>query len=271
MPLERIFRVEHYPNIPDKRRLQVFQMTDVHLGAKTYIKEAFKQQIKKIKKTRFTKVILTGDILENNTKTSVGEGVYEETMTPNDQLLEIIDILRPIKNKIIGISRGNHEKRTSKSEGIDLCDVIARNLDVPRLMDHSLHRFHFGDESYTLLTTHGKSGASTIGGKINAVEKLVHIYGADAYLYGHVHHLLTWNAIVYGVDGIKLRHFGINGSFMDYLDSYAQEAEYRPGMPGYITAMVGNNGIELKEHWLLEYMNPGLLKTFDERSKGKVI
>lgn len=170
MPLERIFRVEHYPNIPDKRRLQVFQMTDVHLGAKTYIKEAFKQQIKKIKKTRFTKVILTGDILENNTKTSVGEGVYEETMTPNDQLLEIIDILRPIKNKIIGISRGNHEKRTSKSEGIDLCDVIARNLDVPRLMDHSLHRFHFGDESYTLLTTHGKSGASTIGGKINAVE-----------------------------------------------------------------------------------------------------
>jgi len=35
MSLERIFRMEHYPRIPRRRRLQVFQMTDIHLGGKT--------------------------------------------------------------------------------------------------------------------------------------------------------------------------------------------------------------------------------------------
>ena len=269
MSLERIFRMEHYPRIPRRRRLQVFQMTDIHLGGKTYLQQAFKDMIDKIKRTRHTKVILTGDIIENNTKTSVGEGVYEQTLTPNDQLLDIIHLLWPIRKKIIGISRGNHEIRTSKTEGIDVCDVLASRLDVPRLLDHSLHRFNFDENSYTLLVTHGRSGAGTIGGKINAVEKLVHIYDADAYLYGHVHHLLTWNGIIYGLEGIKLRHFGINGSFMDYLDSYASTAEYRPGMPGYITAMIGREDIRLDEHWLLEYMDSGVLKSTEDTDKKK--
>ncbi len=267
MPVERIFRVDYYPNIPDNRNLQIKNISDVHKGAKTHLRKPWKETIKTIKKTRYCKAILTGDIIENNTRDSVGEGVYEQELTPDEQLLQIVDDLEPIRNKLLGIKRGNHEKRTSRSQGVDVVNLLAKYLEIPRLQDHSLFTFHFDDVERTILFTHGKSGASTMAGKVRALENLVQIYSADIYLMGHVHQLLTWRNIIYGKDGYKLRHFGINGSFMDYLDSYAQEGEYRPGIPGYISAMVGHNDVHLNENDLIEYMSHGNHTVIDERPK----
>ena len=136
--------------------------------------------VKKIKKTRFTSAIIHGDVLEANSKTSVGEGVYEQTLTPDEQLEEIYKILKPIRGKILGISRGNHEVRASKNEGIDLINVLCRQLDVPRLLSHSLHTFHFDDveKDYTLCVWHGRTGATTRAGKMRVVEKVSRIYEA---------------------------------------------------------------------------------------------
>lgn len=248
--LERLFKLDHYPKIPKRRRLQIFQISDIHLGAKTHLQQPFHDMIEKIRKTRFTSAILHGDLLEANSKTSVGEGVYEQTLTPDEQLEELIEVLYPIRNKILGISRGNHEIRASKNEGIDLINILCRQLDVPRLLSHTLHTFHFDDtdDNYTLCVCHGTTGATTRGGKMRVVENLTKIYDANAYLYGHVHDLLTWMDLKYTPRGGEIIRYGINGSFMDYLDSYAQEKEYKPGIPGYITSMVGRDGIELVEN-----------------------
>mgnify|MGYP000859434392 FL=1 len=253
MALERLFRVEHYPALRKHgrkhRRLQIYQLSDVHLGAKTHLHTAFLDVVDKIRRTNHTRWIGHGDLIENNTRTSVGEGVYEQESTPNDQLLELIDILRPIRRKCVGLSRGNHEARTSKSEGVDVVDMLCKHLEIPRLLSHSLHTFHLPTgQSYTLLVTHGRSGASTMGGKINAVEKLAAIYEADGYMYGHVHGLLKWDNIIHGPDGDKLRRFAINGSFMAYIDSYAQESEYKPGIPGYMVCLIGEDGLEFVEN-----------------------
>jgi predicted phosphodiesterase len=225
-------------------------MSDIHLGAKTHLKKPLKKMVKKIKKTRFTSAIIHGDVLEANSKTSVGEGVYEQTLTPDEQLEEIYKILKPIRGKILGISRGNHEVRASKNEGIDLINVLCRQLDVPRLLSHSLHTFHFDDveKDYTLCVWHGRTGATTRAGKMRVVEKVSRIYEANAYVMGHVHDLMTWMDLKYTPFGGEIIRYGINGSFMGYLDSYAQEAEYAPGIPGYITSMVGRDGIELVEN-----------------------
>jgi predicted phosphodiesterase len=248
--MERQFRLDHYPNIPERRRLQVFQISDIHLGAKTHLRKPFEEMINKIRKTRFTAVILHGDLLEANSKTSVGEGVYEQTLTPDEQLEKLVDVLKPIRGKILGISRGNHEIRASKNEGIDLINILCRQLDVPRLLSHSLHNFYFNDNEVpkTLCVWHGRSGATTRAGKMRVVEKVAKIYDADAYVMGHVHDLMTWMDLVYTYNHSKLKKYAINGSFMDYLDSYAQEAEYQPGVPGYITSMVGKDGIDFVQN-----------------------
>jgi 3',5'-cyclic AMP phosphodiesterase CpdA len=208
--------------------------------------------IHKIKRTRFCQGIINGDLVENNTRSSVGEGVYEQILTPEEQVEVVIDDIEPLadKDKLLGISRGNHEKRTSNNDGIDIVNSICRELDIPRLMSHSLHTFHFDDvdKEYTLMCTYGKSGGQTKGGKMNAVEKLVHMYQADAYLYGHVHDLFQWKHIIMGPYDDYYRRFAINGSFMAYIDSYAQEGEYRPGIPGYMSTMVGRDGIEFVEN-----------------------
>lgn len=244
--LERLFRLEWHPKIPKNRRLQVFQISDVHLGAKTHLHEAFCDMIDKIRKTRNTAWIGHGDIVENNTRTSVGEGITEQLMTPEQQGEEIADLLYPIRKKCLGIGRGNHEKRTSIAVDQDIVNRLCRELRVPRLMDHSLHTFVFDDSDveYTLCVTHGRFGGSTTGGKRNAVEKLTNIYDADAYVYGHVHGLDRWEHTIYGPREDYFRRFAVNGSFMAYLDSYAQEAGYLPGLPGYISTFIGRDGIE---------------------------
>ena len=248
--MERTFRLDHYPKIPERRRLQVFQISDIHLGAKTHLQKPFEDMVNKIKKTRFTAAILHGDLIEANSKTSVGEGVYEQQLTTEEQIDEIIKTLKPIRNKILGISRGNHEKRSSNNEGIDIVNQLCRVLDVPRLQSHSLHNFYFDNCDFpkTLCVWHGRSGATTRAGKMRVVEKIAKIYDADAYVMGHVHDLMTWMDLIYTFDRSRIKKYAINGSFMDYLDSYAQEAEYQPGIPGYITSMVGRDGIDFVQN-----------------------
>jgi predicted phosphodiesterase len=238
--------LEWHPKIPENRKLQVFQISDLHYGAKTHIRDAFDEMVDKIHRTRFTAWVGHGDLIENNTKTSVGEGVYEETKTPEQQMEEISDILYPIRKKCLGIGRGNHEKRSNVSDGHDLVNRLCRELRVPRLMDHSIHTFVFDDtgDEVSLLVTHGRTGATTDAGRRRAVENLTHIYHADGFMYGHVHGLDTWKLTITGPREDFFRHYAINGSFMAYIDSYAQTNEYRQGLPGYITTMVGREGLE---------------------------
>jgi len=250
--LERLFRLEWHLKVPPTRRIQIIQMSDIHLGAKTHLKQAFLDMVELIGKTRYVWWVGHGDLIENNTKTSVGEGVHEQYLEPEEQAEEIADILYPIRKKCLGLARGNHEKRTSTTSGIDVVNRLSRDLRVPRLMDHSLHTFCFDDvdKEYVLMVTHGKFGGSTDGGKRRAVENLVHIYDADGYVYGHVHGLDTWKHIVMGNRFDRLRKFAINGSFMAYIDSYAQEAGYRPGFPGYISTFIGRDGVEFKKNYI---------------------
>lgn len=250
--LERLFRLEWHLKIPKTRRGQIIDLSDIHKAGKTHLRDAYYDMLEKIRKTRYCWFFGAGDLVENATKTSIGEGVYEESLTPEQQMEELSDDLYPLRRKCLGLARGNHEKRSSKTDGHDLINRLCRELRVPRLADHSLHTFVFDDcnVEYTLMVTHGRFGGRTDGGKRRALENLVHIYDADAYIMGHVHGLDTWKHTIYGARDDYFRHFAINGSFLSYIDSYAQEGEYRPGLPGYISTMIGRDGIEFVKNYI---------------------
>lgn len=150
--------------------------------------------------------------------------------------------------KILGFAPGNHDDRTKKKGSIDVTSRLAEDLELPLLESYSLHNFHIGDSEHVICVTHGATGATTLGGKINACENMAKIYDAHAYVMGHVHHLMAWPTPVYNMYGECDRWFGINGSFMDYLHSYAQKKGYRPGVPGYLSTMVGVDGVEIVQH-----------------------
>ena len=95
----------------------IFTLSDLHIGIgnKQYIKDI----IEFIRKMDNAYVIIGGDILNNTTKTSLGS-VLEEYATGEEQVNLAVELLKPIKDKILAMIEGNHEHRTTDISYISL-------------------------------------------------------------------------------------------------------------------------------------------------------
>lgn len=107
----------------------ILPLGDMHIGDEFCDMEAIKQAIKYIKENTFVYTILNGDLMNNATKTSKSD-TYRETMTIEQQQDLLIELLDPIKDKILYMSQGNHEYRTSVLSGIDPLRYVAKALNL---------------------------------------------------------------------------------------------------------------------------------------------
>jgi len=214
---------------PDKKEIAIAGLGDIHVGSDTCNMEAVHAWIDTIKKNRWY-VILMGDLMENATLGSVG-AVFEQTMTPQEQLRYCVDMLTPIKDYIIGSVGGNHGARSKKAVGIDPDAIISFELGVPHFGYTAAGRIQVGDAHWFIVAHHGAGGGILQGSKLNMIKKLANIYPlADLYMAGHTH------ADVYGSDRTfdlrmnkgkvyksqHIRHFSGTGSLLDYEGSYAE-------------------------------------------------
>ena len=197
-------------------------------------------------------ILLMGDLIENNNKRSVGAGVYEQTMNPDDQVEEVIDMLMPMKDQIIGCLTGNHEERLFKDSGLDPSRFIAKALGCPYMRYAGFIRAYVNQIPYTIYATHGGSGSSTTAGKINAVQKLALIADADVYLMGPVHDVGDFPRIqkVYDKRSKTIidrrQHFVLTGNYITYNDSYGEMKNYIPPKLG--APRIRLSGTELDTH-----------------------
>lgn len=87
---------------------EVMFIGDVHYGSPQCDIERFQANLAYCL-THKIYVFLMGDITEVATRHSVGAGVYEQTMTADDQHVQMVEWLEPLSkaNLIIGSHRGN--------------------------------------------------------------------------------------------------------------------------------------------------------------------
>ena len=85
----------------------------LHVGSDNFCEELLDKTIKWVKDNNAL-WIGTGDWMENATKFSPGDGVYKQTMSPDEQMDYLMNRFRPISDQCIGCIRGNHEERTIK-------------------------------------------------------------------------------------------------------------------------------------------------------------
>ena len=143
-------------------------------------------------------LILLGDLLSNATRSSVSN-VYEEVMRPRDQKKLIAEQLRPLRERILGMVSGNHERRSGKDADNDPSLDIAAKLDIEDLYrrDAAFIKIQMGNNrsdgfknpTYVLACTHGAAGGRLTGNAVNRAEQfgLGAIEGADALIVGHSH------------------------------------------------------------------------------------
>lgn len=217
-------------------KLTIIPISDVHIGDKTANLKAFKEVLERIKNEPNTFTILNGDLCNIALKTSKSD-VYSDELTPMEQVLQIINFLEPIKDKILVMSNGNHEDRITRETNIDILHLVAKQLQLEQVYSPSWWYLYlsFGKDkkgrkvNYTLTGYHGSGGGRKSGGKINRLEEMSQVVIADVYLMSHVHKSIATKGIIYTpyyqskTLSKQEMYYLISNSFVEYEGSYAEK------------------------------------------------
>jgi len=172
--------------------VKITLLSDLHIGHPHCDEGLIIKTVERVARDDGHFLILNGDLIECVTRTSPGDIYHLRYSSPDEQVEVLVDILGPVKDRILGIVSGNHELR---SDGHDYGREVARTLDIAHMhsRDAILHEVRVGKRRnlkpwvYTVFQTHGRGGATTPGGKTNALCRYGTIIPADVVLVGHLH------------------------------------------------------------------------------------
>ena len=181
----------------DIEKIELHTFADEHIGDEHADLERLKQRIEYVANTSNAYCVLNGDIIDNATKTSIGD-VYANEFNPMQQLEEAVRLFKPLKDKILAITHGNHEARTYRKEGIDLSYLLAVQLGLfeKYTSTSALIFLRFGKsrnhgntskQCYTIFMLHGSGGGRKEGAKAIRLADMSSIIDADIYIHSHTH------------------------------------------------------------------------------------
>ena len=185
-------------------QIEIHTFADEHFGDEHCDVKRLLSRIEHVKNTPNAYCILNGDIIDNATKTSIGD-TYTQVFNPMEQLQKAVEIFAPIKDKILCVTHGNHENRTYKKEGINLSYLMAAQLGLSdKYTPTSAVLFiRFGKVAngrkessgsgntrrvcYTIYVLHGSGGGRKEGAKAIRLADMASIVDTDIYIHSHTH------------------------------------------------------------------------------------
>lgn len=226
----------------------IYTLSDLHLGDCRCNEHAIAEQISQIQADSSAMVVLNGDIMNTAIRTSISD-VYTEKLSPMQQIERAVELLKPIKDKIIGATCGNHEARIYRTDGVDTMRLVCRELGCEDyyhsdgvLMFVSLgkaknHKSRAENATYkqiyTIYATHGTGSGRKEGAKAIRLADMAFVVSADIYIHSHTHLPMIMRNICYKADIQNKsarpveRLFVNTGASLDY-GGYGQVQEYKP-------------------------------------------
>lgn len=183
--------------------ITIIPISDVHLGSPGCMEQEFIKFIQKVAETPNVYLTLGGDLIDNGTRSSV-TNPFRATMPPSQQKKEMANILAPVRDRIICLIPGNHERRSGKDADDDPVYDIAAKLDIEHLYRENICfvKIQMGvaetknghknngkfRPTYVLAVTHGAGGGILTGGAVNRNERFGYVLdNVDALIVGHTH------------------------------------------------------------------------------------
>ena len=242
-----------YPT--DWEDANIYVCADWHIGDQHCDMQAVKSQIAQIQNDPHGLCILNGDLINTALKTSVSD-IYGEVLAPMEAITQLVDLLSPIKDKIIGVTTGNHEARVYRNDGVDIMRLVCRQLDVEDRYnpDGVLIFLRLGTQSptkkgaaynstgkvernprqlFTIYVTHGSGGGRKEGGKAIRLADMAAVVDSDIYIHAHTHLPMIMRESFYRTSTANNtarlvdKLFVNTASFLDY-GGYGQAQEFKP-------------------------------------------
>ena len=227
-----------------QNQFKIMVLGDMHLGDEFCDLKLIRETIDYIYKTKDCYVILNGDLINNALKTSKSDS-YREQMTIEEEQDLLIELLTPIKDRILVMATGNHEKRTELMAGINPLKAVAYALGIKdKLVEDSYvltlefgvaHGMKSVNNKYVVYGIHGGAGGGRrAGATANALQDMaLRLPNADLYIHSHTHTTLTYNDMIFLYDSktkrVKehQRTYHNANAFLKY-GGYAEQKEYKP-------------------------------------------
>lgn len=226
--------------------LDIYVLSDLHIGESGVDDNRVFDLLYTVEKNPNARLIVNGDIVNNGIKTSVSD-IYHEEMTPSEQIREVARLLTPVKDKILVIHDGNHEKRTSRLVGINLMEMVAVEL-FGREKAEELYSYNpyllfvafgrnYGRDCrktvYSIYGKHGTGGGRTTGAKMNNLERMLDVINADIFIHSHTHVPATFKLGSHSVDYKNRKatfkeHLFVNSNAFLLYGGYGEELGFRP-------------------------------------------
>lgn len=234
----------------DLETVELHIFADEHIGDEHSDIKRVMERIEHVKNTPNAYCIMNGDIMDNATKTSIGD-TYTQVFNPMEQLEKAVELFAPVKDKILCITHGNHENRTYKKEGINLSRLIADQLGLSerytptsavlfvRLGEESRHHRESNGSGkyrqicYTLYVLHGSGGGRKEGAKAIRLADMASIIDTDIYIHSHTHLPMIMKQAYHRIDprnstvGLVTKLFVNTAANLNY-GGYGEAQEFKP-------------------------------------------
>ena len=225
----------------------IYTLADLHIGDAHCDEQEVLARVKQAADDPYGLVILNGDLMNTALRHSVSD-VYGELLSPMEQISYLVNMLRPIAGKIIGVTSGNHEMRTYRCDGIDITRLVCRELGIEdkyapegiliflRFGTRSAHGGHMDRNPrqwYSIYATHGSGGGRKEGAKAIRLADMACIVDADIYCHAHTHLPLVMKQSFYRADASNCtvrpteKLFVNTGAALGY-GGYGQAQEFKP-------------------------------------------
>lgn len=180
------------------KEIKIYPVADVHFGALEHDTKAWTAFCNKVADEPNSYIILAGDLINNNTRSSVGSP-WDDLVRPREQKRRMVEYLTPLKDKILCCVSGNHERRSLKDADDDPTYDIMAKLDLEDIyrQNAAFMKIRLGsrtkegklcyDTAFKFAITHGAGGGMT-GATVNRNERWGNVIdGVDCVIAGHTH------------------------------------------------------------------------------------
>lgn len=233
-----------YPT--DWPHANVYTLADLHIGDAHCSEAEVQARVQQAREDPHGLIILNGDLMNTALRNSVSD-VYGEVLSPMQQISYLVNLLRPIAGKIIGVTAGNHENRVYKSDGLDIMRLVCRELGIEEKYapEGVLVFLRFGTRAslhdkgrnprqwYSIYATHGSGGGRKEGAKAIRLADMASIVDADLYIHSHTHLPMVMKQGYFRTDSSNCtakmvqRLFINTGAALEY-GGYGQAQEFKP-------------------------------------------
>lgn len=184
--------------VPEAKEIRVYPVSDIHYGSIACMEKQWYDFCSKIASDPHAYIVLGGDLINNNTRSSVGSP-FDDNIRPREQKREMVRFLAPLRDKILCAVSGNHERRSLKDADddpmydimckLDLEDIYRENTAFLKLgIGKRISAENKARCAYMFAVTHGSGGGMYTGASVNRNERFgTMIDGIDALIVGHAH------------------------------------------------------------------------------------